>query len=262
MLMSMNTGSGARDDPRLAWDRGWARWALQRWASFPVDHRPRPLVLTAPLTRFERGFRSGDAKLAFHYGDIEPAVPLPDGLLDLLRGSGSERGPRAEPRQRRWKSPLLITQASRGQAEFATDRGRREFPAWRLGGPEIGGALWALDPKVASGCWAPPEPGPPKPFDGLPHRGASAVIDGDGLTLHFTFTGAPPGDAEYPAAEAIETDQALVVLPTAQNAGPPGWRTAIGCARTVITRLTRPLGERVVIDLDASPVMVLPHDPA
>jgi hypothetical protein len=256
----MNTGSGTRDDPRLAWDRGWARWALQRWASFPVDHRPRPLVLTAPLTRFERGFRSGDAKLAFLHGDIETAVALPDGLLDLLRGS--ERGPRAAPQKRRWKSPLLITQASPGQAEFATDRGLREFPAWRLGGPEIGGALWALDPKVASGCWAPPEPAPPKPFDGLPHRGASAVIDGDSLTLHFTFTGAPPEYAEYPAAEAIETDQALVVLPTARNVGPPGPRGAIGCARTVITRLTRPLGERVVIDLDASPVMVLAHDPA
>ena len=90
----------------------------------------------------------------------------------------------------------------------------------------------------------------------------SAVIDGDSLTLHFTFTGAPPADAEYPTAEVIETDQALVVLPTARNAGPPGWRSTIGCARTVVTRLTRPLGERVVIDLDASPVMVLAHDPA
>jgi hypothetical protein len=77
-------------------------------------------------------------------------------------------------------SPLLITQASQGQAEFATDRGLRELPAWRLGGPEID--LWA--------------------------------------------------------------------------------RATIGCARTVITRLTRPLGERVVIDLDASPVMVLAQDPA
>jgi hypothetical protein len=256
----MNTGSGARDDPRLAWDRGWARWALQRWASFPVDHRPRPLVLTAPLTRFEGGFRSGEAKLAFLRGDIEPAVPLPDELLDLLRRS--ERGPRAAPQKRRWKSPLLITQASPGQAKFTTDRGLRELPAWRLGGPEVGGGFWALDPVVASGCWAPPEPAPPKPFDGLPHRAASAVIDGDGLTLHFTFTGAPPGDAEYPAAEVIETDQALVVLPTARNVGPPGWRTAIGCARAVITRLTRPLGERVVIDFDASPVMVLANDPA
>ena len=115
---------------------------------------------------------------------------------------------------------------------------------------------------VASNCWAPPEPAPPKPFDGLPHRTASAVIDGDSLTLHFTFTGAPPADAEYPAAEAIETDQALVVLPIARNVGPPGWRATIGCARTVITRLTRPLGERVVIDLDASPVIVLAQDPA
>lgn len=255
----MNTGGAARDDPRLAWERGWARWALQRWASFPVDHRPRPLVLTAPLTRFERGFRSGNAKLAFLHGDIETAVPLPDGLLDLLR-SGEPRPP-AAPGMRRWKSPLLITQASPGQAEFATDRGLREFPAWRLAGPEIDGASWVLDPEIAADCWAPPEPAPPKPSGGLPHRVASAVIGADSLTLHFTFTGATPEYVEYPAAEVIETDQALVVLPTARDVGPPGLRLLIGCARTVTARLTRPLGERVVIDLDASPVIVRPHHP-
>ncbi len=242
------------EDPHRAWAMAWARWALQRWEAFPVGIRPRPLVLTAPPARPERGFRSGDAKLAFTYGDIEAAVPLPDGLLDVLRVGGP--GPRAAPGKRRWKSPLLITQARPGRAGFATDRGMRDFPAWRLSGPEIGGALWVLDPAVASRCWAPPEPAPPKPFDGLPHRSASAEAESDGLTLHFTFTGAPPEYAEYPAAEAVETSQALVVVPTERGIGPPGWRPAVGCARTVIVRLASPLGERVVVDFDASPVTV------
>ena len=69
----MGSEDGTAEDGRLAWDRGWARWALQRWESFPADRQPRPLVLTGPPSRFERGFRSGEAKLAFLYGDIQAA---------------------------------------------------------------------------------------------------------------------------------------------------------------------------------------------
>jgi hypothetical protein len=260
--MLMRPGGQSEGSSRLAWGRAWAHWALQRWETFLVDSRPRPLVLTGPPTRFERGFRSGDAKLAFLHGDITAAVPLPDGLLEVLRGGAP--GPRTAPERLRWKNPLFITQVAPGQAEFATDRGVREFPAWRLGGPEVDGALWILDPVVASRCWAPPEPAPPKPSDGLPHRSASAAIEGDGLTLHFTFAGAPPEYVEYPATEAVETSQALVVLPVERGVGPPGgrWLAIGGCARTVVARLASPLGERVVVDLDASPVMVLAQDPA
>jgi len=251
----MGSEDGTTED-RLAWDRGWARWALQRWEPFPVDRLPRPLVLTGSPFRFERGFRSGEAKLAFLYGDIRAAVPLPDGLLEVLRGG--EDGPPAVPGRRRWSSPLLVTQASPDHAKFGTDRGRREFPAWRLRGPDVDGVFWVLDPAVAATRWEPPEPAPPKPSDGLPHRAVSATIDGDDRTLHVTFTGARPEYAEYPAAEVIETSQALVVLPIARDIGPPGWRATVGCARTVTARLARPLGSRVVVDLDASPVMVDP----
>jgi hypothetical protein len=66
--------------------------------------------LTAPPTRFERGFHSGDAKLAFLHGDITAAVPLPDGLLEVLRGREPDRGAVAE--ERHWKNLLLITQAA------------------------------------------------------------------------------------------------------------------------------------------------------
>jgi hypothetical protein len=110
----MGSEDGTTED-RLAWDRGWARWALQRWEPFPVDRLPRPLVLTGSPFRFERGFRSGEAKLAFLYGDIRAAVPLPDGLLEVLRGG--EDGPPAVPGSRRWSSPLLVTQASPDHAE-------------------------------------------------------------------------------------------------------------------------------------------------
>jgi hypothetical protein len=246
---------GQLEDPHRARDRVWARWALQRWDTFPVHFRPRPLVLTARPTWFEQGLRSKGAKLAFTYGDIETTVPLPDGLLEVLRRSESR--PSGEPgKHRRWGGPLLITQANPSRAEFATDRGMCELPAWRLGGPEIGGALWVLDPAVVSRCWTPPESAPPKPFDGLPHRSAYATVESDALTLHFTFTGAPSEFTEYPEAETVETNQALVVLPVERGIGPAGPRPAVGCARTVIAKLANPLGERVVVDLDASPVIV------
>jgi hypothetical protein len=247
------------EESRLARDRLWAGWALSRWESFPVGQQPRPLVMTGPLTRFERGFRSGPAKLAFLHGDIEAAVPLPDGLLQMLR-SGANR-PRPVPGRMRWQHPLLITQASPGTAEFGTDRGRRKFTAWRLGGPDVDGTFWAVDPAVAARRWEPPEPAPPKPFDGLPHRSGSAVIEGDGRTLHFTFVGGPPAFFDYPSAEVIETGQAIVVLPAGRYTGPPGWVAAPGCGRTVTVILASPLGQRVVIDLDASPVTVHPAAP-
>jgi hypothetical protein len=256
----VETDAHPGQDPRAAWGRGWAHWALRRWETFPADLRPRPLVLTGPLTRFERGFRSGAAKHAFLHGDIEAAVPLPDGLLEMLRSG--EAGRNALPGKLARPGPLLITRASQGRAEFGTDRGRRELPAWQLGGPEVDGTFWVLDPAVASRRWEPPEPAPPKPFGGLPHRVASTEIEDDDLTLHFTFTGSPPSLTEYPAAEAVETDQAIVILPVERDVGPPGFRAAPGCFRTVTARLGRPLGGRVLVDLDASPVAVVTRNPA
>jgi hypothetical protein len=250
----MTSDDPAGEDWRLAQDRGWARWALSRWEFFPAGQRPRRLVMSGPMTRFEHGFRSGEAKLAFHYGDIESMVPLPDGLMDVLRANA----PQPWPGQKRWSRPLLITQASPASAEFGTDRGRREFPAWRLGGPEVDGAFWALDPAIAATRWQPAEPAPPKPFDGEPHRGGSAVIEDDDRTLHFSFVGGSPELFEYPSAEVIETDQAVVVLPVERYVGPsgPGWLAMAGFGRTVTVRLARPLRERVVIDFDATPIPV------
>jgi hypothetical protein len=181
------------------------------------------------------------------------AVPLPEGLRNVLRANASS----PLPGHRRWSRPLLITQASPDSAEFVTDRGRREFPAWRLGGPEVDGAFWALDPAIAATLWRPPEPAPPKPFDGEPHRGGSAVIEGNDRTLHFSFVGGAPALFQYPSAEVIETDQAVVVLPVERYVGPPATAvTLVGFGRTVTVSLARALRQRVIVDLDASPIPV------
>jgi hypothetical protein len=259
MLMSVTAAGQPGEAPRLASERAWAGWALRWWETFPVGLRPRPLVMTGPLT-IVRGFRSGEAKLAFQHGDIDAAVPLPDGLLEALRENHDD--PISAAERRHWKTPLLITHAQADRAEFSTDRGRRELPAWRLTGPEVDGPFWILDQAIASQRWTPPAPAPEPPFDRRgPHRAGSALIEDSGLVLHFTFAGAPPEYAEYPSAEVIETDQAVVVLPVERDIGPPGPRFAVGYGRTVIANLARPLGDRVLIDLDASPVMVVEHNP-
>ena len=76
--------------------------------------------------------------------------------------------------------------------------------------------------------------------------------------MHFTFVGASPRYFEYPSAEVLETRQAIVVLPMERYVDPPGpgWMTLEGHDRTVTVRLARPLGGRVLVDLDASPVTV------
>lgn len=256
----MSQDSGGADGGRAARERAWADWALRRWEWFPAGQEPRPLVMTGPVAWPEQGFGSGAEKLAFLHGDVKAAVPLPDGVLGLLREGAA---PLPDPALRRWPGPLLIAEARRATVAFETDRGRREFPAWRLIGPDIKGPLWVLAPAVAARRWAPPEPAPPMPSEGQSQRSGSAALDRDGRTVRFTFTGGPPAFFDYPAAEAIETSQSVVVLSAERYIGPPGpvWLTTVGCPRTSVTvTLDRPLGHRVLLDLDASPISVLPAD--
>jgi hypothetical protein len=139
---------------------------------------------------------------------------------------------------------------------FTTDRGRRSLPAWRLTGPELLGPLWVLDSAIAATCWTPPEDGPPPPFQGSPGAATHATLGDDGATLRLAFTGGPPGYIEYPTVEVIDSDQAVVLLPVEHDTGPSGLRAWGGSFREVAVTLNRPLGHRVLANLNASPVMV------
>jgi hypothetical protein len=193
------------------------------------------------------------AKRAFLHGHLESTVPLPTGLLEVL-GAGEPRQARPGPRHDR--DPLLITGATKDHGVFTTDRGRRSLPAWRLTGPDLLGPLWVLDPAIAATRWTPPEDGPPPPFQGAPGRATRATLGGDGATLRLAFIGGPPGYIEYPTVEFIDSDQAVVLLPVEHDTGPSGLRAWGGSFREVAITLNRPLGHRVLVDLDASPVMV------
>lgn len=238
---------------RLVQQRAMARWAVERWADFPVDEDPRPLVFTGPVVLPERGFRTGEAKIAFLRGKIEVQGPVPDKVLATLCDAGSlERHPGPVV------GPLVLTGAKKSEMKFSTDRGPRVLPAWSFEGDELLGVLLVLDPEVVAMQWRPVEPPlQPAPTPRHFHRSFRSQIEPDDYTLHFEFTGSPPEWVDYPSSEVTESDHAVAVIPVELDHGPPGPRIAIGYRREVVVPLRQRFGNRVLVNLDAKPVSVL-----
>jgi hypothetical protein len=219
-----------------------------------VQADPRPLVLAGPAAWPERGFRSGAGKIAFMGGSLSCSRHLPEVMLDIVRVLRAGKITRPLARGERPVEPLVISAVEHADADFRTDRGRQRLPAYRLMGPDIIGAIWVLDPAVTTRTWAPPASDEPPPNS--PHRLPSVeILDAAGQHLRVSFTGGPQEWIHYDA-EVIASDQALVVLPIATDHGPPGPRTAVGYRRSVDVHLDEPLGNRVVLDLDATPIAV------
>ena len=130
-----------------------AQWAVEQWAGFPVDQEPRALVFTGPIVLPERGFKTGEAKIAFLRGHIEVRGPVPEDVISLLRAQGSPEGHHGPA-----VSPLILSDATKSDALFSTDRGQRILPTWRFVGEELLGGLDVLDPEIARTQWTRPEP--------------------------------------------------------------------------------------------------------
>ena len=237
-------------------DLRWARWAVECWCLFPIDQQPRPIVLVGAGARPDYGFATGEAKLAFVQGLIKTAVPLPERVLVAL---GARRAA-VESRAGR-VAPMVITAATRSEAIFPTDRGPRTIPAWELTAEGVNGSIWVADPERPS-LWEPdPASRPKRPFDGSPHRSISAVVEADQLILTVSFTGSPTNVMSYAGGTVIESDTAVAIVPAATYVGPAArFRTAAGQQREVTVHLDRPLGPRVLVDLDATPAEVLHAD--
>src|SRR6202043_3616302 len=111
---------------------------------------------------------------------------------------------------------------------------------------------------VVARRWEPPESHhrPPPLTEGF-HRSFRSSLEDDGQTLHFSFTGGEPKYVEYPNSEVMESNQAVAVIPIAHDTGPPGPRRAKGYGREVVVRFRGTLGARVLINLNASPVVVV-----
>ncbi|MEU8079006.1 hypothetical protein AB0B31_26635 [Catellatospora citrea] len=238
---------------------------LARFADFPVDRTPRPIVLFHGTVK-ESGYTSDDAKIAMSQGRLElrttlpgsPAtvrVALPDGTVELpaisarqaydrLVAVGDPAGaPGASP------PPLQVTKVALGEAEFGTDRGPMTLPAWLFTAPE------SLQPlavaALADDAFWPVEP------TGELLTATGLAADGMTLTVRLPAPDVPcPGQpvTEY-AAEAVESATAVAVrlriVATSPAATPGG---GVDCARDAMmrfaqypVRLARPLGNRLLL---------------
>jgi hypothetical protein len=219
-----------------------ARRALARWADFPVAARPRPLVLTGPTVVFRGGFSTGQAKVAFAEGAIEGNAEVPEEVIGALR---RDRVPPPGI------APLRVVRVTRDVADFATDRGARRLPAWRVEIDGVKQPVMVLDPATARGAWAP---------QGLAatwNRGAYAHASGDGRALVYRFVGSPRAYTDYPEAEVLESATGVVVLPVEVDIAGPGYRLMYAEKREVTARLVDVLGRRVLIEWSsAAPITV------
>lgn len=234
-MVSYRTQGDPVEPPRRTVER-----ALAAWSQFPVSQLPRPLVLLGRVAQ-PGGLPGGQTKLAFGRGVIEAVPGFPAAVLDILRG---HQHPHDGPK-------LVLTQARPGTAEFVTDRGRRQLPAWTVRAQGVREPIKVLDPGVLGSAWRPAEDHPG-------WRRSRAEAHGAGRLVTLEFTGTPSEYADYSTAEVLEMGAAVALIPTATSIGPLGRRRAYAQRRQVSVTLATPLGSRILLDQHGSPVMVQP----
>lgn len=240
--------------------------ALASWQSFPVDASPRPVVLTSDMVLGpSTGFANDEDKIAYLAGQYELGVALPDApptsdgypvvsakaALDRLRMNVSGQ---------QVSSSLKIVKASLTRARFSTDRGLQQLPAWQfsLAGPVDSVRVLAVG---QSRLW------PAKPLEPSWPGDQTTSIAADDQTLTYNFTGSPAGPspcgAEY-AGKVVESRTAAVISVEVVTPNPAGDSTpadqacnSIGAHRTVTVRLATPLGDRVLLTDQGTPIAMV-----
>lgn len=249
---------------------------LQAWADFPVDRKPRPILLLGPAVR-ESGYHTDEAKIAFATGRLQlaaalPAGPaaiattLPDGVYELpavtaaqayeqLRAVGSpQNAPDATP------TPLRITKVTLGTASFDTDRGALTLPAWLFEAPDSFEPL-AVPALAASAFWK---------HDAVvsPSFAEASVLSADGLTLSVQLPAphptACPGEpllryvaevAESGSAVAVGVRSEVISIQPGARRDDCGYDMMLRSAQYEV-KLAAPLGNRVLLGPGGGPVPV------
>lgn len=210
-----------------------------RWAAFPAEAIPRPVVLLADRLRLEVGFVDGRSKLAWMEGAIDADLAMPPALRAYLP---ARRGGRAEV-------TLRVTEVTAMASEFVCDRGPRRLPAYRLTVTGVQGFCVILDPEVE--CWWPVDD-----EEKRPGRGGMANVGEDGLTIAFpAFGGAL---TEFHRAIFQEHETYVVGRAITTERDEPSWTAipAVGIIRHVNGRLESPLDGRVLVNMDGRPLPV------
>lgn len=160
-------------------------------------------------------------------------------------------------------TPLQVTGATLTTATFQSSRGPAQVPAWEFSLKDTDVKLDQIAVAESVTPPAPPTPDSQNPPQSAPWVGPavqSATIDATGLVLTVTFVGAPdagdkPCGSDY-TAEAVESDTGVVVIVFERRNPLPVACSDVGFERTATVTLTRPLGNRTLIDLAAQPISV------
>jgi hypothetical protein len=221
--------------------------SLEKWAAFPVDANPRPLVLLGDPVRVEKGFADGDAKMAFEAGLVDPDGKVPPEAAQAFAALTLEKPlPAPQPPK------LKVLSATHATASFGTDRGPKELPAWIFMLSDALGPIAVLDLKPE---WRSFTSGPPQ------------RVSADGLTLTLTLPKAAepcPGEPRITyQAQFLESKTAVAVgLKQETGTKAPGERG--NCAHDLVMRfaeypvkLSQPLGNRVLVDAQGNAMPVL-----
>jgi hypothetical protein len=259
--------------------------ALARWSTALASSSGGPsFILVSEKTLFVGNdwgpnIDGGNAKLAWYAGLFESDVALPSEIpsdaqvswsngktasVPVISAQQAFADLKAEPAQPCPDcTPLHVTGAKLTTASFETSEGSALAPAWEF-------ALKDTDVKldqiaVAESVTPPALPTPDSQGtpESAPWVGPAvqfATIDATGLVLTVTFVGAPDGGdkpcgSDY-TAEAVESDTGVVVVVFEHRNPLPVPCTAVGFERTAAVTLTRPLGNRTLIDLAAQPISV------
>jgi len=229
----------------------FAEEAVARWSDFPAADEPRPIVMVSPEVRVDHESADFDVQGWPMTTTVQGSAGVPEEPVRLLREWNS------------WASVMpsrtgtvTVAAAETSVTEFFTDRGRMQLPAWRLEVFDSFSPIWILAEQVRARCWSPPAVIPGQRLG--PHMLMSATVEPDGHTLNVEFVGGKETLLEYDAT-AVETPTAVTVIPLERAVGrTPPVMTLEGHHRRIRVLLTQPLGARCLVNLDGSPVAVVP----
>ncbi|WP_433285516.1 hypothetical protein [Micromonospora sp. CA-244673] len=149
-------------------------------------------------------------------------------------------------------APLKITGARLTTMTVPTTRGPATAPAWKytLDGTTVRLARVAVDPSAIVRVTPPPWDAD-HPHEGLAIESATTSIASSELTI--TFTGAPGPSSKACGADysaiAVESDLAVAVIVIEYRHAKDEVCLAIGAQRSATVELSRPLGERAVLEV-------------
>lgn len=216
--------------------------SLEPWRDFPVDADPRPIILLGdPVT--VPGFTTGEAKVAFMEGQIDPAGNVPPEAAEAFKRLTKPAN---------GTTPLRVLSVAKGTASFATDRGNKQLPAWTFRLNDTMGDIAVLAQDVQ---WT------------RQYATTGNTVSADGLTLTVSMAKADEPCPGHPrqifTPEVLESRTAVAVgLRTETGPSAPGERSST-CAHDLMLRmadytvkLQRPLGNRVLVNAQGNPMPV------